>query len=236
MTFVDRITKLKHPGTLHNFTWPENLPNFGRYNLIYGWNGSGKTTISRLFRALEMRTAPANCAVEISIYGKGIDGSAFPQTTLPVRVFNRDFVSANVTQTADGDVPPILVLGEDSVEKQTQVAKLRIRLPEAIAETGQLVSRRALLTEEIWARIVFTKQRIIKDTLRSAGHNSYNNYDKSRYRQRAQEMLDSGGGKNHRLDGDAHTSLRSRIHETPKGKIEQNSITRSRSCQEFRTM
>ena len=224
MTLIDRITKLKHPGTLHNFTWPENLPNFGRYNLIYGWNGSGKTTISRLFHALEIRTAPTNYEVEISINGQGVDGSAFPQTTLPVRVFNRDFMSANVTQTAGGDIPPILVLGEDSVEKQKQVEKLRIGLTEAIAEENNSLLQSASDKRNLDKHRI-RQAKIIKDTLTSTRLNPYNYFDKSRYEQRAQEMLDSGDGKDHRLDGDAHTDLRSRIHETPKGKIKELDYT-----------
>ena len=55
MVMVEKIQKLEHPGTLRNFRWPSDMDSFGRYNLIYGWNGSGKTTISRLFQALEMR-------------------------------------------------------------------------------------------------------------------------------------------------------------------------------------
>ena len=143
MTIVQRITKLKHPGTLHDFVWPADLPDFGRYNLVYGWNGSGKTTISRLFRALETQTAPANCEVEFSINGKRIRGPEFSQAALPVRVFNRDFVSANVFQAGGGDVPPIVVLGEDSVEKQAQVEKLKADLADAKAERDNRRSRRA---------------------------------------------------------------------------------------------
>lgn len=34
------------------------LPEFGRYNLIYGWNASGKTTLSRFFRLMEGPNSP----------------------------------------------------------------------------------------------------------------------------------------------------------------------------------
>lgn len=60
MTLVSCIKRIRHPGVIRDFSWTTDLFEFGRYNLIYGWNGSGKTTISRLFRALERRTAPAN--------------------------------------------------------------------------------------------------------------------------------------------------------------------------------
>ena len=55
MTPISRIARLRHPGVLRDFTWAAELPTFGRYNLIYGWNGSGKTTISKLLRAVSQQ-------------------------------------------------------------------------------------------------------------------------------------------------------------------------------------
>ena len=42
MVMGERIQKLEHPGTLRNFRWPANMLSFGRYNLIYGWQGGEK--------------------------------------------------------------------------------------------------------------------------------------------------------------------------------------------------
>ena len=218
MALIDRIPKLKHPGVLHDFTWPQDLATFGRYNLIYGWNGSGKTTISRLFHAIETQTAPTNYEAEVSIYGHILPGSAFSQATLPVRVFNRDFVAANVTQTPGGDVPPILVLGEDSVEKQAQVEKLKASLREAIGERDKRRTQRASAERTLDGHCI-REARVVKDTLRSTGKNPYNNFDKSNYQSRAQKMLNSVNGKDHRLADDLRTSLRLQIHETPKEQI-----------------
>lgn len=218
MALIDRISKLKHPGVLHDFTWPKDLATFGRYNLIYGWNGSGKTTISRLFHAIETRTAPTNCEAEVSIYGQVLHGSAFSQATLPVRVFNRDFVAANVTQTPGGDVPPILVLGEDSVEKQGQVEELKASLREAILKRDKRRAQRASDERTLDGHCI-SQARVVKDALRSTGPNPYNNFDKSRYQSRAQEMLNSGNGGDHRLADDLRTSLGLQIHEPRKDKI-----------------
>ena len=224
MTLVDRITKLKHPGTLNNFSWPQDLPNFGRYNLIYGWNGSGKTTISRLFRALEMQTVPPNCEVEFQINGQGIRGAEFEQASLPVRVFNRDFVSANVLQTAGSTVPPILVLGEDSVGKQAQAEKLKARL--AIAETEQQKLRsQRILNSKLLDTHSIAQAKSIKDTLRSTGKNPYNNYDKSQYQKHTQEMLEEWDGSHVSLDDNTRDALMSQIHESPKNKIEETKYT-----------
>ena len=46
------MSRLRGCGVFRNFGWPTDLPEFGRHNLIYGWNGTGKTTLSRLFRDL----------------------------------------------------------------------------------------------------------------------------------------------------------------------------------------
>ena len=131
MTSISRIARLRHPGVLRDFTWASDLATFGRYNLIYGWNGSGKTTISKMFRALETRTLPANGDVAFSISGSDVRSSDFGGATLPVRVFNRDFVSESIFPVRGGEVPPILVVGKESVEKQKEVEQLRKSLGNA---------------------------------------------------------------------------------------------------------
>lgn len=40
-------------GIFSDYNWNKDLDSFKRYNLIYGWNGCGKTTLSKLFLALE---------------------------------------------------------------------------------------------------------------------------------------------------------------------------------------
>ena len=69
---ITRISRLHDCGVFRDFTWPADLPTFGRYNLIYGWNGSGKTTISKPLRALETRTPPVNGEVTLSINGADV--------------------------------------------------------------------------------------------------------------------------------------------------------------------
>ena len=61
MARIDKILMLDHPGPLSRFTWPtdpRHIENFQRYNLIYGLNGSGKTSISRVLHGLENGVMP----------------------------------------------------------------------------------------------------------------------------------------------------------------------------------
>ena len=59
----------------------------------------------------------------LRIDGSDVRGENFPQSTLHVRVFNRDFIHENVFPVGGGDMPPILVLGAENVEKQKEVER-----------------------------------------------------------------------------------------------------------------
>lgn len=108
-----RITKVRHR-VFRDFAWPNDLHAFGQFNLICGWNGCGKTTLSSLLSLVEKRTALSEGEVELKFDGATkITGSAFTSAQLPpVRAFNRDFI--NATLQSAGGISPIYFLGEDS--------------------------------------------------------------------------------------------------------------------------
>lgn len=219
MTLVTKITRLRHPGVLRDFSWPAELPTFGRYNLIYGWNGTGKTTISNIFRALELRRPPEGEAT-LAFINKTVTGNDFPQTTLPVRVFNREFVSANVFPVGGGEVPPIFVLGEESAEKQAQVEALKSQQANANSSL-QSARQEKSNAERALDKHCIDRATVIRETLRSAGNNSYNNYDKARYKQRVSTMVAASDKDSHLLADDERERLLSQSRATPKNPISE---------------
>ena len=51
---VKRIDKIENFGIFSDYKSSENKPKeFGKHNIIFGWNYSGKTTLSRIFSSLE---------------------------------------------------------------------------------------------------------------------------------------------------------------------------------------
>lgn len=222
MTLVTKISRLRHPGVLRDFSWPADLPSFGRYNLIYGWNGSGKTTLSNLFRALELRKPPEG-EVMLATANATIAGNDFTQATLPVRVFNRDFVAANVFPVSGGEVPPIFVLGEESAEKQARVEQLK---GEKATAQGALDAARQEKNkaEKALDKYCVDRATVIRETLRSSGNNPYNNYDKARYRQRIAAMQSAGDKTNHLLSDDEREHLVSQSKATPKAPVSEVQI------------
>lgn len=218
MSLISRITRLTHPGVLRDFTWPADLPAFARFNLIYGWNGSGKTTLSRVFRALEQRVAYSPGQVMLDIGGRQFTGQDFPGATVPVRVFNRDFVNETVFPVGGGDVPPIFVVGRESVEKQKAVNRLKEQKAEKEAELQRKRSARQQAERDL-DRHCADRARAIKDTLRVSGPGKYNEYNKTDYRARASQMEEAGDGLSHRVSDSERDLLLVQHRESVKPKV-----------------
>ena len=188
--FIERIAKIKGHRIFREFVWPHDLLNFKEKNLFYGWNGTGKSTLSNLFRFIEKKTPVSEGDVEFVISGCTINGATFAtaQGIPQVRVFNKDFVTDNVF-TSNGAVAPIFFLGEENIEKQKQVEKLKCNIEEVNKELGSKEQEKHRLVK---ALDDFTKERAksIKDLLSSSGgSNQYNNYDKRSYQAKCDELL-----------------------------------------------
>lgn len=218
MSLITKIARLKHPGVLRDFAWPADLPSFGRFNLIYGWNGSGKTTLSRVFRAIEQRVACSPGEIALFIDGHQVTGQDFPKTTVPLRVFNRDFVSESVFPVSGGEVPPIFVVGKESVENQKEVDRLKA---ERTAKEIALQQARSAhqQAEREFDRHCVERARVIKDTLRVPGPGTYNDYNKTDYRTRAGRMVTAGDGPPHGLSEPDRDSLLIQHRANVKPKV-----------------
>ena len=213
-----RIARLRDYGVFRDFTWPDSLPEFGRYNLIYGWNCTGKTMLSRLFRALEAKTPPSTGQATMSVNGRDVGNAEFPQASVAVRVFNRDFVQESVFP-AEGDVAPIFVLGKQNVEKQKQVDQLKAALIEAQTKLDSERQGRSR-AECALDSLCIDRAKVIKDTLRSSGPSRYNDYNKSHFSERAQEMISAGDREAHSLGDAGREKLLTQHRATPKQKLE----------------
>jgi len=124
---IVKIKKIEKFGIFEDFSWNSNINEFKKYNLIYGWNYSGKTTLSRIFRVLETgKLLPDfNNAKFILVQenGKEISQGNFSNIEYDFRVFNVDFVEENLywdTQEAN----PLFVLGEKDIELEKQMKEL----------------------------------------------------------------------------------------------------------------
>ncbi len=124
---IKKINKIKNFGIFKDFHWATSIAEFKKYNLLYGWNYSGKTTLSRIFRSFELQTEhPSYPGAEFELEeDNGTKHKQTNLTTLPtVRVFNQDFIGKNLKWYSNGEhIEPIFLLGEENVELQAQLDK-----------------------------------------------------------------------------------------------------------------
>lgn len=136
-------------GSFSDLTWKKaikdsgnNVHNFKRLNILYGRNYSGKTTLSRIFRALETKRIPLNYdAPSFTVYGDkgdvtqaGIDAHSYD-----VRVYNRDFVSDNLSflfNPVGGEIKTFAIVGDKNKEIEEAIVAIEVELGSVEARTG----------------------------------------------------------------------------------------------------
>lgn len=121
---IESIQSIRKMGVYDSYDKPSNLKNFSDRNVIYGWNYSGKTTLSRLFAMLEdKRVSDEFPDVNFSISCSGearITPENLETLNLQIRVFNSDYVDKNIKWDGKG-FNPIFLLGKESQESQKKI-------------------------------------------------------------------------------------------------------------------
>lgn len=126
VSVITCISRLRHFGIFIDFNGTK-IQKFGKYNLVYGWNGTGKSTLSNLFSCLELRSLiPRFSTAQFSIALE--DGSAITEATLPssslnIHVFNQRFIRENIDW--DKSVKSILLIAKEKIEDLQNLEKLK---------------------------------------------------------------------------------------------------------------
>lgn len=133
---ITKLNKIKDFGVLKNFNG-NALPEFKTFNLIYGWNYSGKTTLSRVFRCLEkgkLHDDYLTATFEMENATTKYDNTFAVKPN--IRVFNSDFVKENLKWDAD-NIEPIFLLGAENIELQTELKQKENDLATAETELAE---------------------------------------------------------------------------------------------------
>jgi len=132
---ITKINKLKDFGIFKDFAW-NGLDEFKKKNLIYGWNYSGKTTLSKFFQNLEFKDNTKNfTGSEFSLSTK-IDETTtnYNQNSIDtfphyVKVFNSNYINRIFTfDGTNSDIQPIsFYLGDSSGDLDKEIKKLETK-------------------------------------------------------------------------------------------------------------
>jgi wobble nucleotide-excising tRNase len=124
---IKKIELVKNFGQLQDFKWNENsLKEFDKFNIFYGWNYSGKTTLSRLFRSIELKKVyPDYQNAHFSlITDNGDITEKNINNDYQIKVFNEDFIEDNFKwNNENAEIDPVLILGKESKELEKDLQK-----------------------------------------------------------------------------------------------------------------
>ena len=179
---LENITKIDKYGIFQGINKPSNR-HFVRYNLIFGWNGSGKSILSTLFRCLETKeVSPKFPEAKFSIAqenGSPITQSNLNECDLNISVFNRDFIDKHIDWNRANS---ILIMGKEEITGRAQLEELK-KQQEADEDAMKKEHKLYLAKEQELSKFMTNGARRIKDILRSIDTNDkhYLNYNKSNF-------------------------------------------------------
>jgi wobble nucleotide-excising tRNase len=178
---IKRIKTIQDFHIFHNFEWGTNLDDFKQYNLIYGWNGSGKTTLSKFLRQIELREVSSDCeGFNVLTESGSINERNISESSLNLKVFNQDFVKENIF-TDSGEITPIFYLGRKDIATKKLIESLKNQ-QSALFENEEKTRKDIDKQKKGFEKFCSEKAKGIRDSLRSAGENKYNNYDSRNFK------------------------------------------------------
>ncbi len=122
---ISQINRIKNHGLVfRNYKKTEGLPQFRRYNLIYGLNWTGKTSLSRLFEAVAGKAIKGSPELEFEI--EDTAGTKLNRGTRAykgkIKVFSNDYIEDNF-KLIEGQANALSVLlGAENVDIQKSIA------------------------------------------------------------------------------------------------------------------
>ena len=155
---IKKIKSIREFAVFKDFEWDRELGKdemFKRINILYGRNYSGKTTLSRVFRAMETGKPPEKYrspSFEVIFQdGTQVDEESLTHHDKQIRVFNEDFVRDNLRFIIDPDdnIEAFAILGSDNSRIEKEIKKLEDELgsEEKGKETGLCAKGKITNTE-----------------------------------------------------------------------------------------
>lgn len=135
---IRQIKQITNLAVFQNFRWDNSVKDangvildFKTINILYGRNYSGKTTLSRIFRALETGYISDKYKTP-SFQVLFDDGSCITERNIPIqtetiRVFNEDFIKENLLFLSDPEkgIESFAVLGDENTKIEQEIQEIQ---------------------------------------------------------------------------------------------------------------
>ena len=183
MNMLKKFIEIDHK-CFRQFKWGE-LPELARFNLFYGWNGTGKTTLSNLLADLDRKAPIGIGQVVFRVDDMNIQGDQLGQNGQPlsrIRVFNERYAESSVLSRFDS-LEHIVFFGEKTVEHEQQRQAAADEQGKLRESWKELSPKKTKAARELDA-YKQEQAQAIKTLLRTSGQDRYTNYNKSHFEAR----------------------------------------------------
>lgn len=174
-----RLEWIKASGIFEDYRWDIGLPDLGRINVIYGPNGSGKTSLARALDAA--RSVPngfQNLSIQVDEAGtrRSTNGQGDPIFDR-IHVFSEAYIErSHRFHEGSPNMDAVLTLGERTAEAEEQTATLREELATKIAARDQAQKDLTAAERAITQAHERVSTAVVSDLSRVDGYRSRSNY------------------------------------------------------------
>ncbi len=178
---LKRIDWMKNCGFFENYRWEVTLPDLARINVIYGPNGTGKTSLSAALDGLR-NAADSEGFRRLSVSiddgaartTEGNDDDLFDR----IHVFSEDYLARTHNFTAgNADMPAVLTIGEKPVDAERKLEVLRGELATKLKERQQQTKLESDAKRAVDAAYGTVSQQVVDAASRAGGRwNSRSNF------------------------------------------------------------
>lgn len=182
---IEKINKIRDYAIFLKYDWNGAQKTFKTFNLIYGWNYSGKTTLSRIFRSYETNSLHPdypNASFEIIDSDGNKYTNAQLTTNLSIRVFNSDFILDNLKWAKE--IEPIFHLGQANITLQEELESEKKKLEETKTKSLEIITKKESIENHI-SNALTDKARDIKNLL------SIPNYFKRNFQPEVEKFVEN---------------------------------------------
>jgi len=170
---ITRIDNIKDFGIFKNFNWntDPDIKDFNFKNLIYGWNYSGKTTLSRIFSSLrdkKLHESYTRGTFKIKTNDGDFDQSNLSSFPYDILVFNSDYIKDNLNFSIHCDLVSesntILFEVGDNAKIEKDIIDLKNKI-DIITGTETILGKKSTYKDDIIEFEIFDKSYSGKFTI-----------------------------------------------------------------------
>lgn len=180
---IRRFERIDGAGIFDHYKWNTETPDFERINVIFGGNGSGKTSLASAFERARGSVSEQD---KLSLYVE--EAGSFRSTASSadpifnrIYVFNEDYVSkSHRFSESEVSMDSILTVGERSVEADAELEQLRLTLPGLAAAEREANSSLATARASLQKCYEAVSKAVVADLASLGGkYQSRSNYSKA---------------------------------------------------------